>query len=149
MGPSEAIAAGEVHSGTGGHDAPHEALGLLEHAGKVAEETLNNARAEAEQLITAARAEAAALRQSAQEDAKRQRERADRDAEQRRLEAVGEAERLVGHARQEVTRLEQQAVRLRSERDATAETARALASRLARAAEGQDPLETDKGRPAD
>jgi vacuolar-type H+-ATPase subunit H len=139
MGPTNATAGGDLGVVREGEQtAPHEAMGLLEHASKVAEETLSKAHAEAEQLVKAAREEADRARQSAQEEVKRERERAHRDAEQQRHQAAGEAERILTQARNEVTRLEQEAGRLRSERDAAAETVRGLAARLTQLAEGRD-----------
>ncbi len=87
---------------------PREAMALLEHAHRVAEDTLATARAEAERLLADAR----------------------RDAEATRAQAQDAAERILADARGNVAELEQHKERLASERESAISSAREFANRL-------------------
>jgi vacuolar-type H+-ATPase subunit E/Vma4 len=113
-----------------GEGTPQQAFGLLENAGRVAEDTVRQARTEADRIVGAARSEAEKVRREGLEQGALERAAADRDAERLRHEKLGEAERLLREAREEVAELERSAGRLRSERDAAADSARELATKL-------------------
>ena len=126
----------------GGDDGPRQALALLEHAHRVAEETMSTARTEAERLLMAARHDAQELRVQAKEQADREVSEAEREAEAARVRAHEEAERMVAEARGEVAELEQVKERLSETQHTAAETARALAQRLLDAAGDQFPRQS-------
>ena len=125
---------------------PQQVLGLLGSAQRVAEETVGRAQAEADQLLAAARQDVAQLEQEARAHADQQLGAAEKEAERVRYQAYGEAERMLNDIRGQVSELERTAARLRSERDAAADSARELASRLIQAIEhGQTGPVSDGG----
>jgi vacuolar-type H+-ATPase subunit H len=127
-------------------DEPQEALGLLGSARRVAEETVARAQSEAAQLLAAARDDVRQLEEEARAHATQQLGAAEKEAERVRYQAYGEAERLLSDVRGQVAELERTAARLRSERDAAAESARELATRLVKAIEhGQTGPVSDGG----
>lgn len=109
---------------------PQEALALLENAHRVAEDTVNTARAEAERVLMAARHEAQELRKEAKEQSEREVAEAGHKAETARAQAQEEAGRLVADARGQVAEIEQEKERLSNERNAVAQSAQELAQRL-------------------
>ncbi len=119
-------------------ETPRDALGLLENAGRVAEEAVRAARAEAAQIVAQARGEAHRLREEAREQIVQEREAANRDTEHLRHERLGQVENMVLRAREEVGELERSAARLRSERAAATQAARDMANRLATLVEETD-----------
>lgn len=119
-------------------DEPQEALGLLGHARRVADETVGQARAEAEQVLAAAREQAQQLQREARERADHQVAEASREAEQIRHQAHGEAERVLSGARVQVGELQGSLERLRSERQSAVATARTAAAQLLHAADSAD-----------
>jgi vacuolar-type H+-ATPase subunit H len=123
----------------GGQDDPSEALGLLANARRVADDTIAQARGEAERLMATARQNAQSLEHQAREQAERHLNEAGQEAERVRYQGYGQAERMLGEARSQVAELERTAARLRSERDAAAESARELASRLLAAVDVPGP----------
>jgi vacuolar-type H+-ATPase subunit H len=116
-------------------DEPQKALGLLGHARRVADETVGQARAEAEQVLAAAREEAQRLEHEARQRVEHEMADVGRKAESIRHEAHGEAERVLSGARQQVAELERSVERLRAERTAAVQQARAMAGRLMQAAD--------------
>jgi cell division septum initiation protein DivIVA len=116
-------------------DEPREALGLLGHARRVADETLSQANAEAEQVLGAAREEAQRLQRESRERAEHELAEADRKAQTIRHEAVGDAERELAGARAEVVELQQTLSRLHAERTAAVESVRSVAAKLMQAAD--------------
>ena len=111
-------------------DTTTKALGLLENAGKVADSTVAEARAEAERLLAAARERAAQVQRDAKELGQKMRTDAERETAQARHQAYGEAERIVADARSEVSGLKSQVSGLREERDAAEQAMRELADRI-------------------
>jgi vacuolar-type H+-ATPase subunit H len=109
---------------------PQQVLGLLGNAQRVAEETVAQAQVEADQLLANARQEVAQLEQEARAHADQQLGAAEKEVERMRYQAYGEAERMLKDIRSEVAELQRTASRLRSERDAAADSARELARRL-------------------
>jgi vacuolar-type H+-ATPase subunit H len=125
---------------------PQEALGLLGHARRVADETMSQAQADAEQVLASAREEAASLQREARARIEQEIADAGRKAQSIRNEAHGEAERVVGGANQQIAELKRNVERLRTERAAAVEQARAIAGKLLQAADaGSAPAESDKG----
>lgn len=114
----------------GNENGPHEAVALLENAHRVAEDTINSAKAEAERVMMAARHEATELRKQAREQSDREVAEAGRKAETARAQAKEEASRIVADARGEVAELEQAKERLTNERNSVAQSAQELAQRL-------------------
>lgn len=115
----------------GGGSVPEQALGLLDHAQRVAESTVAEARAEAERLLGAARERATQLQHDARELSQRLRDDAERESAEMRHRAQGEAERIVADARTRVGQLEGSIDGLRSTRDQTLAAVRQLHQRLA------------------
>jgi cell division septum initiation protein DivIVA len=127
--PQNGVDLGVVHS-RDEKGGPEQALTLLENAHRVAEDTITTARAEAERVLLAARHDAQQLRKQAREQSEREVAEASRKAETARAQAQEEAGRLVADARGKVAELEQEKVRLATERDFVAESAKQLAERL-------------------
>lgn len=117
--------------------APHEALALLEHAHRVAEDTMTSARAEAERLLMAARHEAQQLRKQAREQSDRELTETSRKAETARAQAQEEADRLLAEARNQITEIEQERERVRGAQESTAQSARELAHKLLQVVESE------------
>ena len=111
-------------------DTTTKAIGLLEHARKVADSTVAEARAEAERLLAAARERAQQVQRDAKELGQKMRTDAERETAQARHQAYGEAERIVADARSEVSNLKSSVAGLRAERDAAESTMRELSERL-------------------
>ena len=117
-----------VHNG--GDTGPQEAMALLEHAHRVAEDTLTSARAESERLLMAARHEAQQLRTTAREQAEREVSEAGHKAETTRAQAQEEADRLLTEARSKLAQIGQEKDRLAKARDQAADSVRELAQHL-------------------
>lgn len=127
-------------------DEPQEALGLLGHARRVADETMSEARAEAEQVLAAAHEEAQRLQHEARGRVEHEMAEAGRKAESIRHEAHGEAERVVAGARQQVAELRHSVERLHVEQTSAIEQARAMAAKLMQAADaGPGSAQSDQG----
>ena len=114
---------------------PQQVRGLLGSAQRVAEETVARAQTEADQMLATARQDVSQLEQEARAHADQQLDAAEKEAERVRYQAYGEAERMLNDIRGQVAELERTAARLRSERDAAADSARELANRLISAIE--------------
>ncbi len=108
-------------------DVTVQALGLLENARRVADSTVDEARAEAERLLGAARERAAQVQREAKEIGQRLRADAERETAQARHQAHGEAERIVADARSEVSSLKSSLEGLHNEHSAAETALRRLA----------------------
>lgn len=127
-------------------DEAQAALGLLGHARRVADETMSQARTDAEQVLATAREEAQRLQHEARARVEQEMADAGRKAQSIRNEAHGEAERVVGGANQQIAELSRNVERLRTERAAAVDQARAIAAKLMQAVEaGSGPAESNQG----